>query len=153
MRWLTSLPQRSLIILLVLGLGVMFFLVSPKALAAAEAPKQVAAPAVTEQLTEPSSSLPRTELDTSSISSEKVNQFVAACIGVVNLIERRQSEWQASETESESSRIEQDIEAEALKIIESHGLTRQEYLQLLGLANSDPEFGDRVATLLQESAR
>jgi Domain of unknown function (DUF4168) len=88
----------------------------------------------------------------SNIPSEKVSQFVSACLKVVGLIERREGELQAAETESESLRIQQDIEAEAIAIIESTGLTRPEYLQLLGLANVDPEFGERIATLLQEGA-
>jgi hypothetical protein len=93
----------------------------------------------------------RTGIDPGSIPSEKVNQFVHACLQVVALIERREGELQGAETESESVRIEQEIEAEALAIIEKAGLTRQEYLQLLGLANTDPEFGERVAVLLQEA--
>lgn len=91
-------------------------------------------------------------LDSNNIPSEKVSQFVHACLQVVTLIERREGELQAVETETESGRIEQEIEAEALAIIEQAGLTRQEYLQLLGLANTDPEFGERVAIQLQEAA-
>jgi hypothetical protein len=90
--------------------------------------------------------------DASTISSEKLTQFVHACLQVVALIERREGELQAAETESESLRIQRDIEADAIAIIEKDGLTRQEYLQLLSLANVDPEFGERVATLLQEAS-
>jgi len=89
--------------------------------------------------------------DSSNIPSEKVNQFVSACLQVVALIDRREGSLQGAETESESLRIEQEIEAEALTIIEKTGLTRQEYVQLLGLANTDPEFGERVAIQLQEA--
>lgn len=95
---------------------------------------------------------PSTGIDANTIPSEKVSQFVRACLQVVALIERREGELQAAETESESLRIQRDIEAEAIAIIEQAGLTRQEYLQLLSLANVDPEFGERVATLLQESS-
>ncbi|MDX2240501.1 MAG: DUF4168 domain-containing protein [Leptolyngbyaceae cyanobacterium bins.302] len=91
-------------------------------------------------------------LDSNNIPSEKVSQFVQACLQVVTLIERRESDLQATETEAESVQIEQEIEAEALAIIEKNGLTRQEYLQLLGLANTDPEFGERVAVQLQETS-
>lgn len=93
----------------------------------------------------------RLTLDPSSIPSEKVSQFVHACTQVVALIERREGELQGAETESESVRIEQEIETDALRMIEQAGLTRQEYLQLLGLANTDPEFGERIAILLQEA--
>jgi Domain of unknown function (DUF4168) len=92
---------------------------------------------------------PKAGPDANTISSEKLNQFVHACLQVVALIERREGELQAAETESESLRIQRDIEADAIAIIEKDGLTRQEYLQLLSLANVDPEFGERVATLLQ----
>lgn len=92
----------------------------------------------------------RPNLDPGNIPSEKVNQFVRACLQVVKLIERRESDLQSLEGSAESRRLEQEIEAEALAIIETAGLTRQEYLQLLGLANTDPEFGERVANQLQE---
>lgn len=94
----------------------------------------------------------RSGLDSRNIPSEKVNQFVQACLQVVTLIERRESDLQAAETEAESTRISQEIEAAALAVIERNGLTRQEYLQLLGLANTDPEFGERVAVQLQETS-
>jgi hypothetical protein len=90
-------------------------------------------------------------IDADTIPSEKLNQFVQACLQVVALIERREGELQAAETDSESVRIQQDIEREAIAVIERTGLTRQEYLQLLSLANVDPDFGERVATLLQET--
>ena len=89
-------------------------------------------------------------LNSSYIPSEKVSQFVVACLKVVALIERREGELQGVETELESLRMQQDIEAEAIAIIEATGLTRPEYLQLLSLANVDPEFGERIAVLLQE---
>ncbi|MDX2097353.1 MAG: DUF4168 domain-containing protein [Leptolyngbyaceae cyanobacterium bins.59] len=94
----------------------------------------------------------RIPLDASSISSEKISQFIQAYSQVVALIERREGELQAAESQSESRRIERDIETEAFDILETHGLTRQEYLQLLGLANTDPEFGERVAAQLQEAS-
>jgi hypothetical protein len=93
----------------------------------------------------------RSGLDPNNIPSEKVSQFVHACLQVVALIEQREGQLQGAETESESLRIEQEIEAEALAIIEEAGLTHQEYLQLLGLANTDPEFGERIAIQLQEA--
>ncbi len=93
----------------------------------------------------------RSGIDPIDIPSEKVNQFVQSYLQVVDLIERREGELQGAETDSESHRIAQDIEKEAVTIIEAAGLTRQEYVQLLGLANNDPEFGERIAMQLQES--
>ncbi|HEY9641828.1 MAG TPA: DUF4168 domain-containing protein [Coleofasciculaceae cyanobacterium] len=95
--------------------------------------------------------VPRQGLDADAISPEKVSQFVRAYLQVVSLVEQREGELQAAETDSESLRVQQDIEAEALGLIEAEGLTIQEYLQLLSLANIDPEFGDRIALQLQEA--
>lgn len=92
-----------------------------------------------------------TGIDASKIPSEKVNQFVHACLQVVALIDQREGELQAAETESESQQIQRDIENEAIALIDKAGLTRQEYLQLLSLTNVDSEFGDRVAALLLET--
>lgn len=103
------------------------------------------------QKTSPETNQQRPLLDATTIPAEKVNKFVQAYLQVWQLISRREGELQAAETELESLRIAQEIETEAFSIIEQAGLTNQEYLQLLGLANIDPEFGERVATGLQEA--
>ena len=103
------------------------------------------------QKTLPETTQLRPLLDATTIPAEKVNKFVQAYLQVWQLISRREGELQAAETELESLRIAQEIETEAFAIIEQAGLTNQEYLQLLGLANIDPEFGERVATQLQEA--
>ena len=108
----------------------------------AEVPVQKTSPEITQV---------RPLLDATTIPAEKVNKFVQAYLQVWQLISSREGELQAAETELESLRIAQEIETEALAIIEQAGLTNQEYLQLLGLANIDPEFGERVATGLQEA--
>ncbi len=88
--------------------------------------------------------------DASAVPAEKVTQFVHAYLQVLTLLDRRESELRQAETETEASRLEQEIETEAFGAIEQAGLKPQEYIQLLGLANSDPEFGERVAARLQE---
>ncbi|NJR65505.1 MAG: DUF4168 domain-containing protein [Leptolyngbyaceae cyanobacterium CRU_2_3] len=93
----------------------------------------------------------RSSLDADAISPEKVSQFVRAYLQVVSLIEQREGELQSTETDPESFRVQQEIEAEALGLIADEGLTLQEYMQLLSLANIDPEFGDRIALQLQEA--
>jgi len=93
---------------------------------------------------------PPSHLSASDISLEKVNQFVQAYLQVLQLIEQYEDELQGAETEPEAQQIEQQIELEALAVIKSAGLTRQEYLQLLSLASADPEFGERIAAQLQE---
>ncbi|MFQ3634418.1 MAG: DUF4168 domain-containing protein [Cyanobacteriota bacterium] len=93
---------------------------------------------------------PPTSLSAEDISTEKVNQFVQAYLKVLKLVERRESELQAAETQLESQRVQQEVELEALALIEAAGLTQQEYLQLLGLANTDLEFRERMVAQLQE---
>lgn len=90
-------------------------------------------------------------LSASDISSEKISQFVQAYLQVLGLIERREGDLQAAETESESLQVQQEIETAAFAAIEAAGLTSQEYLQLLGVANTDPDFGERIAIQLQEA--
>lgn len=89
-------------------------------------------------------------LDANTISSEKISQFVRAYRHVLALLGRREAELHAAETAAESQRLEREIAAEAIATIEQAGLTQSEYLQLLALANTDSEFGERVATQLQE---
>jgi hypothetical protein len=102
--------------------------------------------------TDNQSPVPSLNLQVEDISSEKVSQFVDAYVQVLALVERREGELQAAETQLESVRVQQEIEAAAFSVIESTGLTRQEYIQLLGLANSDAEFGERIITQLQDGS-
>lgn len=94
-----------------------------------------------------------TELSATDIPSEKVDQFVSAYLQVVELIDNRSEELQRAETESESRRLQQAIQIAAFDLIEDAGLTRQDYWQLLGLANTDSEFRDRVLAQLEERDR
>jgi hypothetical protein len=94
-----------------------------------------------------------TRLDADDISAEKIHQFVQAYLQVLALIEGRETELQGAEMEFESQQIQREIEAQAVALIQSAGLTLQEYLQLLSFTNIDPEFGERVAAQLQEATQ
>ncbi len=91
-----------------------------------------------------------TELDATDIPSEQVDQFVSAYLKVVTLIDEQSEHLQRAETEAESRRLQRAIEADAFQLIQDAGLTRQDYFQLLGLANTDPTFRDRVLARLEE---
>lgn len=93
----------------------------------------------------------RPTLDTNTIPSAKVSQFVRAYLQVLRQIEGRQQELLSAETSLESQRIEREIESASIAAIEQAGLTKQEYLQMLSLANIDPEFGERIAAGIQEA--
>jgi Domain of unknown function (DUF4168) len=139
---LTSRSQSLRFIALLLGL---WLLVIPASWAQENPVSDSALPDSQEQ------TLSRPSLNVNDIPSEKVSQFIQAYLQVVALIDQREGALQGAETESESLRIQQEIEAEAFNIIETSGLTWQEYVQLLGLANTDPEFGERIAIQLQEA--
>ncbi|MBP0000315.1 MAG: DUF4168 domain-containing protein [Cyanobacteria bacterium SID2] len=89
-------------------------------------------------------------IDSSTISSEQVSQFVSAYLQILDLLDRRGSELQDAETAAEFQRLERELEAEIFEIVAEVGLTPSDYLQLLALANTDRAFGDRIITQLQE---
>lgn len=90
--------------------------------------------------------------DANDIPSETVSRFVKAYIAVVKLIESRELSLQRAETDTESRQMQQEIQAAALDLIQANGLTLSAYWELLGLANSDPEFRDRVLAQVDEAS-
>ncbi|QQE66443.1 hypothetical protein GFS31_31410 [Leptolyngbya sp. BL0902] len=93
----------------------------------------------------------KTQPDASAVPSETVSRFVNAYLEVVKLIESREASLQSAETDTESRQMQQEIQAEAVALIQSHDLTLQAYWELLGLANSDPEFRERVLAQIEEA--
>ncbi|HEY9880510.1 MAG TPA: DUF4168 domain-containing protein [Leptolyngbyaceae cyanobacterium] len=89
--------------------------------------------------------------DAGDIPSETVSKFVQAYLAVVDLIARREADLQRVETETESLQLQDRIQTEAFQLIEQAGITQQEYLQLLGLANTDPDFRERVLAQVEET--
>ncbi|MGG6237323.1 DUF4168 domain-containing protein [Nodosilinea sp. AN01ver1] len=122
----------SLIAILLLGWGLPAIAASPAPADAAP----LAAPAAP---------------DASDIPSETVSRFVRAYMAVVKLIESRELSLQRAETDTESRQMQQEIQAAALDLIQANGLTLSAYWELLGLANSDPEFRDRVLAQIDEA--
>lgn len=93
----------------------------------------------------------KSQPDASAVPSETVSRFVSAYLEVVKLIESREQSLQSAETETESLQMQQEIQAEAVALIQSHDLTLPAYWELLGLANSDPEFRERVLAQMEEA--
>ncbi|MCY7321957.1 MAG: hypothetical protein LH660_09210, partial [Phormidesmis sp. CAN_BIN36] len=114
-KWQFQKPVRSLIDHLAVLVICVSWLLTPIASWAAPAPRDADLSSVTSP-----SSMARP--DPNNIPSEKVTQFVSVYLQVVDLIERREGELQAAETESESLRIQRDIEAGAIALIETAGL-------------------------------
>jgi len=92
----------------------------------------------------------KAQSDASAVPSETVSRFVSAYLEVVKLIESREQSLQSAETDTESRQMQQEIQAEAVALIQAHDLTLQAYWELLGLANSDPEFRERVLAQLED---
>ncbi|MGB3312184.1 MAG: DUF4168 domain-containing protein [Nodosilinea sp.] len=133
-RWSTGWIGISLIALLLLGFGVPT--TAAPVVAGADDPAPLVTPAAP---------------DANDIPSETVSRFVKAYIDVVKLIESRELNLQRAETDTESHQMQQEIQAAALALIQANGLTLSAYWELLGLANSDPEFRDRVLAQIDEA--
>lgn len=84
------------------------------------------------------------------ISLEQLDRFVSAYLQVAELIEAQSESLQRAETGSELMEMQRKIQAEAFNLIAEAGLNRQDYWQLLGLANTDTDFRDRVLALIEE---
>ncbi len=90
--------------------------------------------------------------DASDIPSETVSRFVEAYLAVVELIESKEASLQRAETDTESQQMQEEIQRQAMGVIQDHGLTLQAYWELLGLANSDDEFRERVLAQVEEAS-
>jgi hypothetical protein len=111
----------------------------------------LAAPATPPALEDSAPSTVPAQPDANDIPSETVSRFVNTYIAVVKLIESRELSLQRVETDTESRQMQQEIQAAALNLIQANGLTLSAYWELLGLANSDPEFRDRILAQIDEA--
>ncbi len=93
-----------------------------------------------------------TQSDANDIPSDTVSRFVKAYVAVVKLVESGELGLQRAETDTESRQMQQEIQAAALDLIQGNDLTLSDYWELLGLANSDPEFRDRVLAQIDEAS-
>lgn len=131
--------QRLVHRVVYLGVVILLLGMATPAFAASSPAVDLPAPAVSP-----------TQPDANDIPSETVSRFVNAYMAVVKLIESRELGLQRAETDTESRQMQQEIQAAALDLIQANGLTLSAYWELLGLANSDPEFRDRVLAQIDE---
>ncbi len=141
-----------------LGLGLVLMVILGAILGLGLLPPAWAANALLVE-TQPNPSLveeaapaPSSQPDASTVPSETVSRFVNAYLAVVKLIESREPSLQGAETETESRQMQQEIQAEAINLIQANDLTLQAYWELLGLTNSDPEFRERVLAQIEEAS-
>ncbi|TVP64893.1 MAG: DUF4168 domain-containing protein [Leptolyngbya sp. LCM1.Bin17] len=139
--WLLALGRWLLPLGIIVGLGLGQGIPVGAAPAPSEPDSEIAAPVL-------SSNQP----DANDIPSETVSRFVTAYLAVVKLIELEEPSLQRAETDTESRQMQQEIQAKAIALIQDNGLTLQAYWELLGLANSDPEFRERVLAQVEEAS-
>ncbi len=84
------------------------------------------------------------------VSDEQVDQLVAALVKIEPLLRQASEDLRNAPNESAQAAIEQEFEAEATTIVTENGLTVDQYRQLITLANSNPNFGQRVYQELQQ---
>lgn len=139
--------QRAVVALVLCLLLVALGLVSDPL--PAEAQGLTTAPAVTQGLDQGLSPTAGSTAD--AIAADKVDQFAQAYLKVLKLLSDREPELPAAETSAEAFKIEQSIEAEAMKLIQESGLSVSEYMEILGLASQDTSFRDKILAQIDES--
>ena len=85
------------------------------------------------------------------ITADQVDRFAQAYLQILQLLDEREPELPAAQTNAEALKVEQSIEADAIAAIENVGLTLPEYMQILELASRDAAFRDKVLGSLDES--
>ena len=78
------------------------------------------------------------------LSQDKLAQFATAYVEVLTLLSDREPELAAAESSDEAASIQTAIEADAVALIESNGLTMSEYMQILAQASQDETFRNEV---------
>lgn len=89
--------------------------------------------------------------ENTDIAADKVDNFAKAYLQILKLLSDRESELPAAETNAEAMKIQQSIEADAIKIITDSGLSMPEYMQILTLASQDATFRSKVLGRMDES--
>ncbi len=111
----------------------------------------LANPSSTAVAIEAAQALTGSSADSADIAADKVDQFAAAYLKILQLLSDREPELPAAETSAEALKVQQSIEAEAVALIKASGLTMPEYMQILGLASQDASFRDKVLGRMDES--
>ena len=146
---------RGLVLVLVLAtvlLGVGFFPPSARALMLSEVNRQSSIDPSAVSTPEEVPIVSGSPADAGDIPSETVGRFVSAYLAVVDLIESKEASLQRAETDTESRQMQEEIQRQAIGLIKDHNLTLQAYWELLELANSDPEFRERVLAQVEEAS-
>lgn len=140
-----TLWRRAMALLVAIAIGLISYSAAPPPLHAAS----MTGGSMTEAST---MEAPAPALDDSAdVPSEQIDHFAQAYLQVLQLLSDREPELPAAETSAEAQKIQQSIEADAIKIIERNGLSLPEYMNILGLASQDESFQDKVLGRMDES--
>lgn len=93
---------------------------------------------------------PATTLSADDVSDEQVEQLASALLQIEPMLREATDDLASAETDEQRQEIATSFEQEATETVEGTGLSVDVYRQLIELANSNPEFGQRVAAQLDE---
>lgn len=93
---------------------------------------------------------PTPQLTADQVTDEQVEQLVLALSEIEPLLRKASAELQANQDAAKRQQIEQQFESQATQVVESTGLTVEQYIQLVTLAQRDQEFGQRVNQQLEQ---
>ncbi len=91
-----------------------------------------------------------TGLTAEEVSDEQVQQLATALLQIEPMLRSASESLSEAESDEQRQQIAANFEQQATQTVVTVGLTVEQYRQLIELANSDPEFGQRVAAQLDE---
>jgi hypothetical protein len=93
---------------------------------------------------------PPATLNAEEVSDEQVEQLASALLQIEPMLRQATDNLAAAETDEQRQEIATSFEQEATETVVETGLSVDLYRQLIELANSNPQFGQRVAAQLDE---
>ncbi|NJL97756.1 MAG: DUF4168 domain-containing protein [Synechococcaceae cyanobacterium SM2_3_2] len=89
-------------------------------------------------------------LSAEDVSDEQVEQLASALLQIEPMLRQASDNLAAAETDEQRQEIAASFEQEAAETVEGTGLSVDLYRQLIELANSNPQFNERVAAQLDQ---
>jgi hypothetical protein len=78
------------------------------------------------------------------VGREMVNKFAAAYGSVQSIQEDYTNQLQEAETREQAQQLQQEAQQEVLAAVQNHGLSVQEYNEMIGRMDQDPELRQQV---------
>lgn len=88
--------------------------------------------------------------DVPELEEETLETFAQAYLEVGEVRMELQNELQTTQDQEEANRIQQEANNRMQEVLESHGMTVQDYQQVTQVLNSDPEQRQEFEALVEE---